>query len=85
MKHSIEIRSRGRHVWRRTDTDKYELALSASSYLLGKDMSHIRVLVDGDYYHLPSMDVSKVQAGMEMTMYNNGKPVDFELDGLFEV
>ena len=85
MKHSIEIRSRGQIVWRKTDTDKYELALSASSFLLGKDMSNTRILVDGDYYLLPSMDVSKVRIGMEMTMYNNGKPVDFELDGLFEV
>lgn len=65
--------------------DKYELALSASSFLLGKDMSNTRILVDGDYYDLPSMDVSKVCIGMEMVMYHNEKSVDFGIDELFEV
>lgn len=64
--------------------DIAELSMSASSRLLGMDLTDVQVSVDGEHFDPPSHDVSVVRVAMQTMMYHN-ENLDFEIDALFEV
>lgn len=85
MLHSVKIYDRGQCIQSSYGTDIGKLTFSISVKLLGMDISYLQIYVDNEHFGVPSCDVVMIRKDMTKRMEFNEKPINFDIEHLFEV